>query len=118
MPKKRYRSPQEKKRLSYEKDRRDTYGENNKGSRKSVPKSKALGNRALRRAGNGAWIDDPQRAEDEFRQKSLGRFKKAAHAPLGEVIRAKESRRLISVNAKKMRRDQKDSEATKCSKKS
>lgn len=30
------RTPQEKKRLSYEKDRRNAYGESNKGSRKSI----------------------------------------------------------------------------------
>lgn len=31
------RSPQEKKRLSYAKDRRNDYGENDKSSRKNVP---------------------------------------------------------------------------------
>ncbi|WP_270729665.1 hypothetical protein [Shimia sp. Alg240-R146] len=118
MPQKRFRSPQEKKRLSYEKDRRDTYGENNKSSRKNVPRGKAIGNRALRRAGNGGWIDDPDRAEDEFRKKAQSRFKKAPHAPLGDVVQAKISRRLISVGAKQMRRDLKGREATKCLKKS
>jgi hypothetical protein len=36
------RTPQQKKRLSYAKDRRNAYGENSKSSRKNIPRSKAL----------------------------------------------------------------------------
>jgi hypothetical protein len=36
------RSPQEKKRLSYLKDGRNVYGENDKASRKNLPKKKKL----------------------------------------------------------------------------
>jgi hypothetical protein len=43
-------TPQQKKQLSYAKDRRNTYGENSKSSRKNIPLSKALDIRAERRA--------------------------------------------------------------------
>ncbi|MGW5717825.1 hypothetical protein ACWEVP_16790 [Amycolatopsis sp. NPDC003865] len=42
------RTPQEKKRLSYLKDRRDAYGENAKSTRKNVPRGKAHARRANR----------------------------------------------------------------------
>lgn len=41
--------PAEKKRLSYERDGRNLYGENDKGSRKSIPRFKASSKRAVRR---------------------------------------------------------------------
>jgi hypothetical protein len=43
------RSPQEKKTLSYARDCRNTYGENNKASRKNIPKRKATESRNSRR---------------------------------------------------------------------
>jgi hypothetical protein len=43
------RSPQEKKALSYAKDRRNSYGENDKGARKTIPNAKARENRGNRR---------------------------------------------------------------------
>jgi hypothetical protein len=44
------RSPQEKKKLSYERDRVNVYGQNDKASRKRIPKFKAQSNRNYRRA--------------------------------------------------------------------
>ena len=44
------KSPQEKKKLSYKKDRRNRYGENTKSSRKTIPRRKAGENRRYRRA--------------------------------------------------------------------
>lgn len=44
------KTPQEKKGLSLEKDRRNSYGENDKASRKNIPRAKARVNRANRRA--------------------------------------------------------------------
>ncbi|SEF34859.1 hypothetical protein SAMN05421837_107612 [Amycolatopsis pretoriensis] len=44
----RRKTPQEKKRLSYLKDRRDTYGENAKSTRKNLPRGKAFARRANR----------------------------------------------------------------------
>ncbi|SDH82258.1 hypothetical protein SAMN05192558_105211 [Actinokineospora alba] len=43
------KSPQEKKALSYAKDRRDAYGANNKASRKGIRRRKRQPNRADRR---------------------------------------------------------------------
>lgn len=45
---KKRRSPQEKKRLSYSKDRRNWYGENDKSSRKTIPRSKRIRHRSER----------------------------------------------------------------------
>ena len=44
----RRKTPQEKKALSLRKDRRNTYGENDKASRKGIPLAKARVNRANR----------------------------------------------------------------------
>lgn len=44
------KTPREKKRLSLEKDRRNFYGEDDKSSRKNIPKAKSRVNRANRRA--------------------------------------------------------------------
>jgi hypothetical protein len=42
------RSPQEKKQLSYDKDRRNSYGQSDKGSRRIIPGHKRRVNRANR----------------------------------------------------------------------
>lgn len=42
------KTPQEKKHLSYAKDRRNTYGENSKSSRKAIHAAKARANRMER----------------------------------------------------------------------
>src|SRR4051794_29977698 len=42
-------SPREKKELSYDRDRRNTYGENDKASRKSIPLRKRLQNKRERK---------------------------------------------------------------------
>ena len=47
---KRFRAPPEKKGLSLARDRRPSYGESNKGARKTVPRKKRLANRQRRRA--------------------------------------------------------------------
>jgi hypothetical protein len=46
------RTPQEKKRLSYRKDRRNVYGENSKSSRRNIRKDKRTPHRANRRREN------------------------------------------------------------------
>lgn len=48
---KRRLSPAEKKALSYERDGVNCYGENNKASRKAIPRFKAATNRTMRRSG-------------------------------------------------------------------
>jgi len=51
------KSPQDKKRLSLEKDGRNAFGENDKASRKNIPRAKAKVNRANRRADTVALTD-------------------------------------------------------------
>jgi hypothetical protein len=65
---KRRRSPQEKKKLSYERDRVNVYGQNDKASRKRIRKFKASSVRALRHktrkfAEHAAQAGDPERAD-------------------------------------------------------
>lgn len=64
MDEKRPRSPQEKKSLSYANDRRNTYGENDKASRKAIPARKAGENRKVRRKANQA-LNVIDRLDDE-----------------------------------------------------
>ncbi len=45
----RRKTPQEKKKYSYAKDRRNAYGENDKSSRKNIPRRKKAPHRANRR---------------------------------------------------------------------
>lgn len=59
------RTPQEKKRLSYEKDRRNTYGESPHGARKSIPQRKAFRNRANRHRQDLALRQLPAPLDDE-----------------------------------------------------
>jgi uncharacterized protein (DUF4415 family) len=52
--KKARRTPQEKKRLSLQNDRRNVWGNNQKAARTSIPKSKQLGNRSARHAADSS----------------------------------------------------------------
>jgi len=102
-------TPQEKKRLSYERDRRNTYGENDKSSRKNIPRSKRLASRATRRSASVALdgvrgnidalgiveiSDDPKvvqngpvdRVEQRIAGRRLARFRKWRDEPLGDVV--------------------------------
>jgi hypothetical protein len=58
------RTPQEKKKLSYEKDRRNTYGESPHSSRKSIPRRKAFRNRANRHRQDLALRQLPNRIDE------------------------------------------------------
>ena len=80
-------SPQEKKVRSYQRDRRNSYGENDKSSRKNIPRSKARAERsyrsrvkqALRSSGS-----EPDVAASKLHRK--GDFKKAADQPLADYV--------------------------------
>ena len=95
------KSPQDKKRLSYERDRRNAYGENAKASRKNIPRSKALGIRCVRHEQNqalrGALTAGSEEAalEAELRAKESHPrwWAKDPDKPLGEVVARKLSRR-------------------------
>ena len=96
------RTPQEKKRLSLQKDRRNTYGENDKASRKAIPRNKALAHRAVRRAGHEAeqTLARLEEEQAELVQSTLttarlqkGDWRKCPDSPLGEVIARQQARR-------------------------
>ncbi|WP_027576154.1 hypothetical protein [Bradyrhizobium sp. WSM1743] len=99
------KTPQDKKRLSYEHDRRNTYGENHKSSRKNIPRSKRLSHQDERRAVRQALIpaqgDVPDEVADEAhsqvlrtgRIKKLRAFRKSPDRPLGEVVAGRLRRR-------------------------
>ena len=96
------KSPQEKKTLSYAKDCRNTYGENDKGSRESIRKRKAGVNRVYRRKinevldhiGSGVDIEAADAADAEAKNIRRPFWKKATDQPLGEIVERKIKRRV------------------------
>lgn len=92
--------PQQKKQLSYKKDRRNTYGENSKSSRKNIPLSKALGLRAERRAQESALAkataekdgDRLDAIENVVRSTKPRVWRKQPDDPLGKVLTFKSQR--------------------------
>ena len=96
--------PQEKKRLSLERDRRNTYGENDKASRKNIPRSKARSHRAVRRVAK-QQADQLKLTDEEnidvgqstltTKRLQKGDWKKAPDSPLGEVLRVRPSKREV-----------------------
>ncbi len=90
--------PQEKKRMSLERDRRNMYGENDKASRKLIPLGKQFSYMGLRRsvtqilsAAKGD-VDEEIRDSVELRAKVKATvakrksFRKRPDVPLGEVL--------------------------------
>jgi len=87
-------TPQQKKRLSYEKDRRNTHDGSDKAARKLIPKAKALDIRserhaqdlalaqALRSNGEDALIA----VEVNVRSTKLRQWRKSPDEPLGQVL--------------------------------
>lgn len=108
------KSPQEKKRESYEKDRRNTYGENATASRKLIPKRKAIGSRALRHMASQALasavaLGDPEvidALEARLKRKRRLGWTKSPDKPLKEVIPRKRERRAALINRKKTQKVQ------------
>ncbi|MDH0051104.1 MULTISPECIES: hypothetical protein [Comamonas] len=93
-------TPQQKKQLSYAKDRRNTYGENSKSSRKNIPLSKALDIRAERRAQESTLAkfttakdeDQLDAIENEVRSTKPREWRKCPDEPLGQVLTQKSQR--------------------------
>ncbi len=86
---KRKRSPQEKKILSYQKDCRNDYGENDKASRKTIPLRKAMESRATRRMENQklkAGEVDALDGHGKARTAPNTGWRKIADRPLGEIV--------------------------------
>jgi hypothetical protein len=105
MPKRRL-TPQEKKALSYARDCRNTYGENDKASRKAIPLRKAASIRKERRKLNASAENEVKGlgvAETPRRNKQA--WKKASDTPLGQFVSRKlEYRQTEGYNAKAKRR--------------
>jgi len=91
------RTPQDKKRLSYKKDCRNVYGENDKSSRKAIRQRKRWVNQSYRRALHQTIIEKMKLLEEnletldsailEVRRKY---WKKSPDKPLGAYLKRKE----------------------------
>ena len=88
------KTPQEKKHLSYAKDRRNTYGENSKSSRKAIPAAKARANRIERHTqeqllASTLKADDAEQlaaVENRVRATQPRRWRKFPDTALGLVL--------------------------------
>ena len=88
------KTPQEKKRLSLAKDRRNTFGENSKASRKGIPLAKARANRSerhtqdrlLAQATAGNSEEQLVAAEVQVRSSKPRQWRKSPDEPLGVVL--------------------------------
>ena len=105
------KTPQQKKRLSYEHDRRNTYGENQKSSRKNIPNSKQRSHQDERRsvrqtliaAEGGIAEDVVDEAQSQALRtgpdKKLTAFRKSPDRALGEVVERRLRRRRAEASA-------------------
>jgi hypothetical protein len=96
------KSPQDKKALSYAKDRRNTFGENDKASRKAIPARKAGESRKVRRKARQSLdvLDHADEVKAEVVESSLrhdlervGGWKKSPDAPLANYLELQARRR-------------------------
>ena len=99
------KNPQDKKRQSYEHDRRNSYGENHKSSRKNIPRSKQRSHqderRSVRQVLGSAQGNIASEVADEAqsqtlvkgRMKKLQAFRKSPDHPLGEAVKRRLRRR-------------------------
>lgn len=94
------RMPQEKKELSYAKDRRNAFGENSKASRKGIPLSKARALRAERHAQDHALAESLKVSDGEqlsaiengVRATPPRQWRKSADKPLGDMLQRRQAR--------------------------
>jgi hypothetical protein len=97
------KTPQEKKVLSYQKDRRNTYGESVHGARKAIPQRKAWVNRSYRHTVRQQLAPAPIDLDHEL--DPVGRvrrktWRKCADSRLGDVVHSKHTRReQMGINA-------------------
>jgi hypothetical protein len=98
-------SPQEKKRLSYMRDRRNDYRENDKASRKAIPLRKRLAARAFRRKTKEYLpknhLEIPEEELEtldgkifEAKRQAQSDWRKKRDVPLGEYLLRKQERRV------------------------
>jgi hypothetical protein len=110
-PNRRKRSPPEDKRLSYELDRRNIYGENAKSSRKAIQRFKADSSRrgrhgvsqTLAAAGPGYDERDEARLVERANKSRHPWKRKFPDQPLGIVIAHRNAKRISGEGAKARR---------------
>jgi hypothetical protein len=95
------KTPKQKKLASLALDRRNVFGENDKASRKGIPRSKQMSHQGLRRAAKRPLLktellgneDSASRAEFDVKsaliQSKRKSFKKRPDAPLGAILKEK-----------------------------
>ena len=98
------KTPQDKKALSYAKDRRACYGESNKGPRKIIPRRKASENRSNRHKVAQSLSDIPRLdeaaaavVESSARHdvNRAGGWRKSPDIPLAQHVERQDQRRLL-----------------------
>lgn len=97
----RRKTPQEKKELSYDKDRRNVYGEAPHAARRNIPLRKKLRNRANRHAQErplpSTVVPADEEVLDEIASEIYARapvvWEKSPDAPLRAIIKSKRRRR-------------------------
>ncbi len=92
-PKRKTLTPRQKKDLSLQKDRRNDYGENDKASRKAVPRFKRAGLRSARHADKVHVEQDLETMDALLHGKLKGRKRKVADAPLGRIVQKQQHER-------------------------
>lgn len=107
-----YRSPEEEKRLSYERDCRPSYGNSDKAARKAIPLRKAIENRQDRRRASQALgkftaVDDEKAdlIESSARQDvyRVGGWRKGPDTPLGQCVKYQKETRQARIGGKARR---------------
>ena len=108
-------SPQEKKLLSYEKDRRNTYGERGSHSRHAIENHNNRDRRAFRRKANQVLAtaqantaEEPEKLGSQVRAVHRRNWKKCSDRPLRLVVERKLERRErngINQSVKELLRD-------------
>jgi hypothetical protein len=110
MPRQSVKTPQQKKRESYGKDRRNAYGENSKSSRKNIPRSKravAAANRiqasqALRQPVSGS--DSLESVQNAVESKRPKRWRKSPDVSLKEHLERQKKHREVRSHRKTSRK--------------
>lgn len=104
MPRKKQRTPQEKKQLSYERDGRNAYNESSKGSRKAIPFRKHWVNQTyrgkIRKLLNLLGMrpkplseTDVEPIENKVQETRRADWKKSPDMPLGEFVAKQKQQR-------------------------
>ena len=96
------KSPQQKKRESYLRDRRNVYGESTQASRRNIPRNKRYPKRSNRRAAStalatlrgGADLETAEGVELRLLGKRQKAWRKTPDAPLGEFVEQRLRRRV------------------------